>query len=264
MTSQVTARSRRRVYPLASGVHETRSGSASGHRWRAGRGGTDRDRRARRRGRRRRRLPPLSEPAGLDHGPGGAGRRLGHDRPRVPVRIARREARRRHARSSTWRAPAARSGSPSSSRRTAGDPYQLMMTGLVMLGAIETNKTDVGLDATTPIATLITETEAIVVPTKSKLPHAQGPHGRPRSATRRRSAGRADRRAAPTSCWWASSRSVLGADPAKTKYVAHSGGGEANAGDPLRLGRRRRDRALGGRRPGRGAARCACSRSPRP
>jgi tripartite-type tricarboxylate transporter receptor subunit TctC len=44
----------------------------------------------------------------------------------------------------------------------AGDPYQLMVTGLVMLGAIETNGSDV--PRTTPIATLITETEAIVVP----------------------------------------------------------------------------------------------------
>ena len=42
-----------------------------------------------------------------------------------------------------------------------------MMTGLVMLGAIETNRSDVALDQTTPIATMITETEAIVVPAKS-------------------------------------------------------------------------------------------------
>src|SRR3954470_22060507 len=52
--------------------------------------------------------------------------------------------------------------------KDAGDPYQLMMTGLVMLGAIETNGSDVALSDTTPIATMITETEAIVVPAKSK------------------------------------------------------------------------------------------------
>ena len=43
-----------------------------------------------------------------------------------------------------------------------------MMTGLVMLGAIETNGSDVPLSRTTPIATMITESEGIVVPAKSK------------------------------------------------------------------------------------------------
>ena len=52
--------------------------------------------------------------------------------------------------------------------KSSGDPYQLMMTGLVMLGAIETNGSDVPITRTTPIATLITETEGIVVPADSK------------------------------------------------------------------------------------------------
>src|SRR5690242_19439813 len=47
--------------------------------------------------------------------------------------------------------------------KDAGDPYQLMITGLVMLGAIETNGSDVSLaEDTTPIATLTTEPETIV------------------------------------------------------------------------------------------------------
>ena len=52
--------------------------------------------------------------------------------------------------------------------KDAGDPYELMMTGLVMLGAIETNQSAVPLDATTPIAAMITEAEAIVVPADSE------------------------------------------------------------------------------------------------
>ena len=112
--------------------------------------------------------------------------------------------------------------------KSSGDPYQLMMTGLVMLGAIETNESDVALDRTTPIATMITETEAIVVPEQSRY----------------RSLGDLadDFKRDPGSIRWAGGSAgstdqllvgelarVLGADPAKTKYVAHSGGGEANA-----------------------------------
>ena len=110
----------------------------------------------------------------------------------------------------------------------SGEPYQLMMTGLVMLGAIETNRSDVQLDRTTPIATMITETEAIVVPTKSRYRSLK-------DLTE-------DFKADPGSIRWAGGSAgstdqllvgelarTLGADPAKTKYVAHSGGGEANA-----------------------------------
>lgn len=112
--------------------------------------------------------------------------------------------------------------------KSSGDPYQLMMTGLVMLGAIETNGSDVPLSRTTPIATLITESEGIVVPASSKY----------------RSLDQlvADFKRDPGSIRWAGGSAgstdqllvgelarVLGADPAKTKYVAHSGGGEANA-----------------------------------
>jgi putative tricarboxylic transport membrane protein len=109
-----------------------------------------------------------------------------------------------------------------------GDPYQLMMTGLVMLGAIETNGSDVALSGTTPIATLITEAEAIVVPAKSKY----------RTFKDLVAAFKRD----PGSVRWAGGSAggadqllvgelarVLGADPKRAKYVAHSGGGEANA-----------------------------------
>jgi putative tricarboxylic transport membrane protein len=112
--------------------------------------------------------------------------------------------------------------------KDAGDPYQLMMTGLVMLGAIETNQTEATLDSTTPIATMITETEAIVVP-------ADSPY-----RTLRDLAADLERDPASVSVAGGSAGStdqlvlgelarVLGADPARTRYVAHSGGGEANA-----------------------------------
>jgi putative tricarboxylic transport membrane protein len=112
--------------------------------------------------------------------------------------------------------------------KSSGDPYQLMMTGLVMLGAIETNGSDVPLSRTTPIATLITETEGIVVPEDSEY--------------RTLADLVADFKRDPGSIRWAGGSAgstdqllvgelarVLGADPGRTKYVAHSGGGEANA-----------------------------------
>lgn len=107
-----------------------------------------------------------------------------------------------------------------------GNADQLMVMGLVMLGAIETNKSAVGLDKVTPIATLTEEAEAIVVPASSKYKtFAQLV---------------ADLKADPGSVAWAGGSAggtdqllvgqlakAVGADPAKTKYVAHSGGGEA-------------------------------------
>src|SRR4051794_19840779 len=106
--------------------------------------------------------------------------------------------------------------------KDAGDPYQLMMTGLVMLGAIETNGSDVALSDTTPIATMITETEAIVVPAKSKYRSFKDLI--------------ADFKRDPGSVRWAGGSAggadqllvgelarVLGADPKHAKYVAHSG-----------------------------------------
>jgi putative tricarboxylic transport membrane protein len=112
--------------------------------------------------------------------------------------------------------------------KNAGDPYELMMTGQVMLGAIETNQTDVTLAETTPIATLITETEAIVVPAKSKY----------QSVTDLADDLKADAGSVRVAGGSAGSTDQLllgeltrtvGGDPSKTKFVAHSGGGEANA-----------------------------------
>lgn len=112
--------------------------------------------------------------------------------------------------------------------KSSGDPYQLMMTGLVMLGAIETNGSDVPITRTTPIATMITESEGIVVPADSKYrtlkeltDDLKADPGSVRFAGG--SAGSTDQ------LLLGELARVLGADPRQTKYVAHSGGGEANA-----------------------------------
>ena len=112
--------------------------------------------------------------------------------------------------------------------KNEGDPNQLMVMGLVMLGAIETNQSSVNLSQVTPISTLTEEAEAIVVPAKSPY----------RTLGDLMEALKRD----PSSIAWAGGSAggtdqllvgllakAVGADPAKTKYVAHAGGGEAIA-----------------------------------
>ena len=112
--------------------------------------------------------------------------------------------------------------------KNEGDPNQLMVMGLVMLGAIETNQSSVNLSQVTPISTLTEEAEAIVVPAKSPY----------RTLGDLMEALKRD----PSSIAWAGGSAggtdqllvgllakAVDADPAKTKYVAHAGGGEAIA-----------------------------------
>jgi putative tricarboxylic transport membrane protein len=112
--------------------------------------------------------------------------------------------------------------------KNEGDPNQLMVMGLVMLGAIETNRSSVDLTQVTPISTLTEEAEAIVVPAKSPYKTL----GDLMDALKRD----------PSSIAWAGGSAggtdqllvgllakAVGADPARTKYVAHDGGGEAIA-----------------------------------
>src|SRR5690348_8917200 len=54
-------------------------------------------------------------------------------------------------------------------QKDEGDPHALMMTGLVMIGALEQASSPVSLADTTPIATLTSEAEAFVVPKDSKF-----------------------------------------------------------------------------------------------
>jgi putative tricarboxylic transport membrane protein len=112
--------------------------------------------------------------------------------------------------------------------KQAGKDDQLMVMGLVMLGAVEANDSSVNVDQTTPIAGLTQEDEVIVVPAKSKYKTFDDLVG--------------DLKADPASIAWAGGSAggtdqllvgqlakTVGADPSKTKYVAHAGGGEALA-----------------------------------
>ena len=109
-----------------------------------------------------------------------------------------------------------------------GDGNQLMVMGLVMTGAVLTNKSPVTLAQVTPIARLTGEYEMIVVPTNSphktmqdlvaalkKDPGAVSWGGGSAGGTDHILAGLVAKAA--------------GVDPGKVNYIAHSGGGEAMA-----------------------------------
>jgi putative tricarboxylic transport membrane protein len=110
----------------------------------------------------------------------------------------------------------------------SGNPHQLMVSGLVMVGAIQTNQSPVTLDQVTPAASLTTEWEAIVVPTASEYETLQ----------QLVDAFKAN----PTSISWGGGSAggtdhilvgliakAAGVDPSQVNYVAFSGGGEALA-----------------------------------
>ncbi|MFI6761804.1 Bug family tripartite tricarboxylate transporter substrate binding protein [Micromonospora sp. NPDC050417] len=112
--------------------------------------------------------------------------------------------------------------------KNKGDSHQLMVTGLVMIGGVVTNKSPVKLSQVTPIATLTAEQEVIVVPANSKYTSLQ------QLMT--------DAKANPSSINWGGGSAggtdqilvgllakAAGADPKAMKYVAYSGGGESKA-----------------------------------
>jgi putative tricarboxylic transport membrane protein len=109
---------------------------------------------------------------------------------------------------------------------TAGDPHQLMVMGLVMVGGIVTNESTVTLEDVTPIASLTSEQEAIVVPADSEY----------ETLEQLVEAWVAD----PTSISWGGGSAggtdhilvgllaqAAGVEPGDINYVAHAGGGEA-------------------------------------
>lgn len=114
-------------------------------------------------------------------------------------------------------------------QKDKGDPQKLMMTGLVMIGALQLAKSEVSLDDTTPIATLTAEAEAFVVPAdspyKSIKDVVDAAKADPSSvAFGGGSAGGSDQLVA------AELLKEAGADAGQMKYVGYSGGGEATAG----------------------------------
>ena len=106
-----------------------------------------------------------------------------------------------------------------------GDPHELMVMGLVMLGAIVTNKSPVNLDQVTPIAALTTEWEAIAVAEDSEYETFQDlvdafKEDPKAVAWGGGSAGGTDHIVVGLIA------KAAGVDPTQINYVAHSGGGE--------------------------------------
>ena len=109
-----------------------------------------------------------------------------------------------------------------------GDGNQLMVMGLVMVGAIPTNKAKVNLDQITPIARLTGEYEVLVVPAESKFQTLSefmtawkaNPGGTPIAGG---SAGGTDHITVGLLA------RAGGIDTAKINYVPYAGGGEALA-----------------------------------
>lgn len=109
-----------------------------------------------------------------------------------------------------------------------GEGSTLMTMGLVMVGAIETNKSQATLDDVTPIARLTSEQEAVVVPANSPYKTmddfvAAWKKDPGKLAIAGGSAGGTDQILAGLLA------QAAGIDPKKVNYIAFSGGGEALA-----------------------------------
>ncbi len=108
------------------------------------------------------------------------------------------------------------------------DPHTLMITGLVMVGALTLNQSKITISDTTPIATVTAEQEVLVVKADSPLKSLKD---------------LVDKyKADPTSVSWGGGTiggtdhitagtlvKTAGLDPSKVKYISYSGGGEATA-----------------------------------
>ncbi|GAA4972046.1 putative tricarboxylic transport membrane protein [Nonomuraea thailandensis] len=110
--------------------------------------------------------------------------------------------------------------------RLNGDPSQLMTTGLIMIGAVETNDSPHSLAETVPLARLTTDYQVVVAAADSPLEDMKAAAGAmrddlPAVSISGGSAGGVEQILAGLMA------KAVGADPAKVSYVAHSGGGEA-------------------------------------
>jgi putative tricarboxylic transport membrane protein len=109
-----------------------------------------------------------------------------------------------------------------------GEGRLLMVNGLVMVGALLTNKSAVRLDQATPIAKLTEEVEVIVVPAASPIKNAADLAAAVKADPAKvtwtgGSAGGVDHITA------AMFAQAAGADASKINYIAFSGGGESLA-----------------------------------
>jgi len=119
-------------------------------------------------------------------------------------------------------------GLPQFVNQWKGQGNALMVAGMVMVGAIIANKSQVKLTQTTPIARLTGEFQALVVPAQSPI----------KSAKEFAAALKADPTKVPVAGGSAGGTDhimlgmiaqAVGVDPAKVSYVAFSGGGPAIA-----------------------------------
>jgi putative tricarboxylic transport membrane protein len=110
--------------------------------------------------------------------------------------------------------------------KRAGQSNELMVMGLVMLGAILTNDSPVDLSQTTPIAALTTEPEAIVVRSQSEYKSMQDLVDAMKADPGKISFGGGSAGGTDQILVGLVAKAV-GVDPSKPKYVAYSGGGEA-------------------------------------
>ncbi|MUL44324.1 tripartite tricarboxylate transporter substrate binding protein [Streptomonospora sp. PA3] len=109
--------------------------------------------------------------------------------------------------------------------RLPADPTELMVTGLIMVGAIETSGSEVTMDDTTPLARLTTDYEVIVVPEGSQVRDLADLVDLMREDLKAvsiagGSAGGVEQILAGLIA------QEIGADPAEVNYIAHAGGGE--------------------------------------
>ncbi|PRX97258.1 tripartite tricarboxylate transporter substrate binding protein [Allonocardiopsis opalescens] len=110
--------------------------------------------------------------------------------------------------------------------RLPPEPTELMVTGLIMVGAIESNDSPVTLEQTTPLVRLTTDYEVIVVPADSPVQTTADLVELMREdigavSIAGGSAGGVEQITAGLIA------ADIGADPAEVNYIAHSGGGEA-------------------------------------
>jgi putative tricarboxylic transport membrane protein len=110
--------------------------------------------------------------------------------------------------------------------KRAGDANQLMVMGLVMLGAIQTNKSPVDLSKTTPIAALTTEPEVVAVRADSRYKTMQDLVDAMKKDPSKISFGGGSAGGTDQILVGLIAKAA-GVDPSKPKYVAYSGGGEA-------------------------------------
>ena len=108
----------------------------------------------------------------------------------------------------------------------SGKSNELMVMGLVMMGAIETNKSPTDLSKTTPIAALTTEPEAVFVRSDSKYKTMQDLVDDMKADPAKISVGGGSAGGTDQILLGLIAKAA-GVDPSKPKYVAYSGGGEA-------------------------------------